>query len=231
MDMKVVRVLWTGGPHGGKTSAIYLVRDMLERIGYSVTVVSETATEVVGGMSAKHVDAMLSAPALYAQFQKTVLLLQMEKEVQIERMVECMPATKQHVIFYDRGCYDAAAFLSGSEHAFNDILSFAEVPAFSFDTLRVKGLPAFDAVMHMQTQAACGCYNMYSEKTGTLRLHDCDSALSVDNCLLQLYASHARHFFVPACFDFEVKVSKAWQNVLATLKETQDERNERCVCL
>lgn len=110
--MNVTRILLTGGPCAGKTTALAEIQQDLTQLGYKVLVVPEAATLLMKG------GAMIVSAAFTAQqgllFQKGLMKLQIALEesfLEIGQMV-----TDQNVvILIDRGLLDGSAYVTRQE--------------------------------------------------------------------------------------------------------------------
>lgn len=74
--MSILKIVFTGGPSGGKTKALYRTRDYLISKGYNVVVVEEAATKVINSGIRPFGDEKV--PVI--DFQRCVLRLQLELE-------------------------------------------------------------------------------------------------------------------------------------------------------
>ena len=103
----VYKIVLTGGPCGGKSSAMAKLRCRLQKLGFQVLVVSETATEVFKGSGG--FDPSWAGTAKERELQKTLIRAQLAREDVFESMAklrEPMPA----VMLCDRGTLDGEAF-------------------------------------------------------------------------------------------------------------------------
>ena len=108
----VTRILLTGGPCAGKTTAMAAISQDLTQLGYKVLVVPEAATLIMKG------GAMIVSSSFTEQqgllFQKGLIRLQIALEesfLDIGQMVTDQPV----VILIDRGLMDGSAYVSRSE--------------------------------------------------------------------------------------------------------------------
>lgn len=107
--LHITRILLTGGPCAGKTTAMAAISQDLAQLGYKVLVVPEAATLIMKG------GAMIVSSSFTEQqgllFQKALMRLQIGLEdtfLEIGQMVENQPV----VILIDRGLLDGSAYVS-----------------------------------------------------------------------------------------------------------------------
>lgn len=94
-NMKISKIVITGGPCAGKSSAMSWVQNAFTQIGYTVLFVPETATELITGGVAPW------TCGTNAEYQKCQLKLQIEKE----NIFEQAARTKKIVYCYNEcGC-------------------------------------------------------------------------------------------------------------------------------
>jgi len=108
-SVNITRILLTGGPCAGKTTAMAAISQDLNQLGYKVLVVPEAATLIMKG------GAMIVSSSFTEQqglmFQKALMKLQIALEdtfIDIAQMVTGSPV----VILIDRGLLDGSAYVS-----------------------------------------------------------------------------------------------------------------------
>ncbi|MDO5708982.1 MAG: ATP-binding protein, partial [Coriobacteriales bacterium] len=113
--MSISKIVVTGGPCGGKTTALTRIQRDLSHLGYTVLVVPETATSLISGGVAPWTCASNE------EYQKVQMRLQYEKERLFEQAANTMPNDKI-VIVCDRGELDNKAYMTDEE--FSEVLDF-----------------------------------------------------------------------------------------------------------
>ena len=103
--MQISKIVITGGPCGGKSTAMSWVQNAFTQKGYTVLFVPETATELIGGGVAPWTCGS------NGEFQKCLFKLQLEKEKLFEQAARTMPAEKV-LIVCDRGAIDNKAYMT-----------------------------------------------------------------------------------------------------------------------
>ena len=142
---QITKIVITGGPCAGKTTAMSWIQNAFTRKGYMVLFVDETATELIGG----------GAPWKYTkcnrdyQFRLTQLML--AKELAFTEIAKTFDAEKV-LIVCDRGALDNRAYMSDEE--FKYVLK-------RLDTNEVALRDHYDAVFHLVT-AAKGAEQFYT---------------------------------------------------------------------
>lgn len=110
----IVRVLMTGGPCAGKTTAIADVKADLTQLGYKVLVVPEAATLLMKGGAFIVSSGFTESQGLL--FQKTLIRLQVALEdsfIDIGKLGAMDGG--EYVILIDRGLLDGSAYVAKSQ--------------------------------------------------------------------------------------------------------------------
>ena len=173
------RIVVTGGPGGGKTTAADLFR---REIGERVVVVPEAATLLFsGGFPRSHeLHAQRSAQCAIYHVQRN--LEDVQSALYPDRILLC-----------DRGSVDGAAYWpDGKEGFFEAVGSSHE-----------RELERYDAVIFFETAAAGG---MSIEGGNPIRIESNQQALDIDARLRELWSSHPRFVLVPHNPSFVKKV-------------------------
>ena len=135
--MNITKIVITGGPCAGKSTAMSWVQKAFTAMGYEVLFVPETATELItGGVAPWNCGNNID-------FQKCLFHLQLEKEKVYERAAGTMKIDKA-LIVCDRGALDNKAYMSDKE--FGEVLEYLNKDEV---TLRDN----YDAVFHLVTAA------------------------------------------------------------------------------
>ena len=135
--MSITKIVITGGPCGGKTTALTHIQTALSHLGYTVLVVPETATALISGGVAPW------TCGTNAEYQKCQMLMQMQKERIFEQAAASMDQEKI-LIVCDRGELDNKAYMNDDE--------FAEVLTF-LGKNEAELRDEYDAVFHLVTTA------------------------------------------------------------------------------
>lgn len=202
--MKIVKIVVTGGPCGGKSTALSYIKRTAEAHGFRVLTVGETATELIKGGVAPWTCA---TNATYQGFQ---IALQMYKEEIFLAAAKTMDADKL-LLVCDRGLLDNRAYMTEEE--------FFSCLASRGDTLDGY-LCRYDAVFHLVT-AARGAEAFYSTENNTARTETPAEAREVDDRLLLAWAEHPRRVVLDNRGDFADKMARLGDALEALLTEEE----------
>ena len=113
--MDITKIVITGGPCAGKTTALSWIMNSFTERGYVVLFVPETATELINGGVAPWTCKS------NADYQFCQMRLQLEKEKVFEQAARVMKKDKV-LIVCDRGALDNKAYMD--EATFEAVLRF-----------------------------------------------------------------------------------------------------------
>jgi predicted ATPase len=194
------RIVLTGGPGGGKTTAIDLFR---REIGQRVVVVPEAATMLFRGgfPRSNEVHARKSAQSAIFHVQRN--LEDVQSALYPERILLC-----------DRGTIDGAAYWPGGASEFFDFVG----------SNLTKELARYDAVLFFETAAAGG---ISIEGGNPVRVESNEQAMDLDHRLRALWLQHPRAVVVPHHASFVKKIMLglvALENLVAELSSPDHSR-------
>ncbi len=186
MNNKCCRVVLTGGPGGGKTTAADLYR---REIGDEVVVVPEAATLLyLGGFPRGGEVGVRKAT------QRAIYNVQINLE-------DAQSAHYQsRVLLCDRGTVDGAVYWPGNPAEF-----FAHL-----GTSLEQELARYDAVIFFETAAVGG---ISIEGGNPTRIESTEEALSLDQELKKLWSQHPNFIFVPHNVSFIKKVNSGLEEL------------------
>lgn len=177
---KIAKIVITGGPCAGKTSAHGIIREHFTKKGYTVLIVQESATELIeSGLTE---DACGSR--LY--FQKNIFQNQMKKEEIFHQAALNMDA-ERILIVCDRGALDNKAYM--------DALSFRGM-INSLGYTEVELRDTYDAVFHLVT-AADGAEESYTCSNNGARKETPAEARLLDYKTKNAWVGHPHHRVIP----------------------------------
>lgn len=183
--MSVYKVVVTGGPCAGKTSSLALLSDHFRNLGWTVYVVPEAATILLGGGVSF---ADFNDDQIYS-FQKSIVRMMMTLETTYEELaqIESKIKNKNCLLVCDRGVMDASAYCS--KEIWMKILSDLNVAQIS--EVREK---RYHCVVHLVT-AADGAVEFYTTDNNSVRGETPEEAIAVDQKNLQglVRASQSLH--------------------------------------
>jgi len=209
-EQEITKIVITGGPCAGKTTAMSWIQNAFTEMGYQVLFVPETATELInGGINPVSCDSI-------ASFQKCLLKLQIEKEQVFEMAARSMPAGKI-LIVCDRGALDNKAYMD--EMDFYSCLNF-------LDTNEVELRDSYDAVFHLVT-AAKGASDCYTTANNPARKETPEQAAAVDDKLISAWTGHPHLRVIDNSTDFEAKMKRLIAEISSFLGEPEPLEIER----
>jgi predicted ATPase len=174
------RIVLTGGPGGGKTTAADLFR---REIGDRVVVVPEAATMLFGGGFPRVADPLARRAAQRAIYH-------------VQRNLEDVQSARfpDRILLCDRGTIDGAAYWPDGAPDF-----FAAVA-----TDLAAELERYDAVIFLETAAVGG---IAIEGGNPIRVESNLEAIDLDHRLRAIWARHPRFFVVPHASSFLHKIA------------------------
>lgn len=191
----VWRLVLTGGPCGGRSSAIRHLSRELRRRGVDVYAVPEAPTTLINGgcrpppVFGRRAEDDDGAAAQLAAFETGLLQLQLQLE---RSFVKIAQATgRPAVVVMDRGLMDVAAYLPQDGGQWRDILR-----EMGMDEAYLLG--RYDMVLHLKT-AADGAERHFPDE----RLYG-DTAVAVS-------AASPRDALLARAREIDARVSRAWE--------------------
>jgi len=174
------RLVLTGGPGGGKTTAADLFR---REIGERVVIVPESATILFAGGFPRTHDAEAQRAVQRAIFH-------------VQRNIEDVQSAlfRDRVLLCDRGTVDGAAYWPEGCHDF-----FAAMGTTAEDELA-----RYDAVVFFETAAVAG---QSIEGGNPVRTESLSEAVALDRRLRALWSHHPRFMLVPHTSSFLHKIT------------------------
>lgn len=187
--MKTYKIVLTGGPCAGKTTAIEEVKKHLINMGFCVITVSETATEMItGGISPSNVGQIV--------FQRNLLRMQLIKESVFLQCAESLG--KDVVILFDRGVFDGKAYLNDFEFSqILDELNLCENELFDY----------YDAVLFLDSVAS-DCDGNYTTSNNTARSETREEAAQINERTYNVWKNHKNLHIINNEETFDYKISK-----------------------
>ncbi len=176
-DHRRCRIVLTGGPGGGKTTAADLYR---REIGQRVVIVPEAATMLFAGGFPRSSEAHALRSAQCAIYHVQRNLEDVQAALYPDRILLC-----------DRGTIDGAAY-------WPDGGFFESVGSTHSDELK-----RYDAVLFFETAAVGG---ISIEGGNPTRIESVDEALRIDTRLRELWSEHPRFVLVPHHTSFVKKI-------------------------
>jgi len=173
------RIVITGGPCAGKTTAMSKLSLRLQNMGFAVFVVPEIATLTITGGA----DPGSYSKAQHRDWEVAVLRLQLHLEDGFSEIAErCALAEGKHaVLLMDRGTMDVLAYVG--KDAFDELM---EENGWTVPQLRDN---RYEAVVHLVT-AAIGAEDFYTLENNKARMESRDEAIELDGKLSRAWVGH-----------------------------------------
>ena len=207
---EISKIVITGGPCGGKTTALSRIQTDLSHLGYKVLVVPETATALISGGVAPWTCGSNE------DYQKCQMMLQLQKERIFEQAASTMSAEKV-LIVCDRGELDNRAYMTDEEFArVLDYLGMSEAE------LR----DGYDAIFHLVT-AAKGAEEFYTLENNEARYETVEQARELDDRFIEAWTGHPYLRVVDNRTDFEGKLKHLIREISYFLGELEPYEIER----
>ena len=196
---EITKIVLTGGPCGGKTTALSILNEHLKSYGVDVYEVNEQATSLM--RSGKTPENM----GVY-EFHSLLFSNQLAEEEAALKQAELSEKSKA-VVICDRGLLDSRAY----------------VPAEAFDKYSaLHGLNEarirnrYDAVFHMVT-AADGAQEHYTLQNNETRSEDLAKARALDEEIMSLWVGTEHLRIIDNKGSFADKLNRLLEEVLAVL--------------
>lgn len=205
---KVHKIVLTGGPCGGKTTALAKITEYFADRGFRVFRVPEAATMfIMGGAAPWQFDPIA--------FQTALIKTQMQLEDTMTAMAE---ETERAIVLCDRGHMDAAAYVDPETWR-------AVLDGNRWTTVGLRD-ERYDAIVHLVT-AADGAPDAYTTLNNAARTETPEQAIAVDKKLLSAWVGSPHLRVVDNSTDFDEKIKRAIRaicRVVGVPEPLEDER-------
>ena len=200
--MEIKKIVITGGPCAGKTTAMNRIQGAFTKLGYTVLFVPETATELITGGVAPW------TCGTNVEYQKCQMQLQLEKERIFTQGALTMPVEKI-LLVCDRGALDNKAYMTQSD--FDLVLD-----AVGHNEVELRD--SYDAVFHLVT-CAKGAEEFYTLENNGARTESVDQAVALDNKIIEAWTGHPHLKIIDNDTDFEKKMKRVLSEMSSFLGE------------
>ena len=210
MSKEIIKIVITGGPCAGKSTAMSRIQSYFSEIGYTVLFVPETATELItNGVAPWTCGSNMD-------YQMCQIKLQLEKEKIFEQAAQGMSSEKV-LIICDRGILDNKAYMDNAE--------FAQV-IDSLNSNEVELRDNYDAVFHLVT-AAKGAEEFYTTANNSARTETPEQAAELDDKLIAAWTGHPHFRVIDNETDFDGKMKNLIAEISSFLGEPEPFEIER----
>ena len=200
----IKRIVITGGPCAGKTTAIDKAVRHFSELGYKVFTIPEVPTMFTkSGMN-----YLTKNAAFFYEGEKATLEIQLALEDKFYRMAQTID--RPILIIYDRGTLDISAYMG--QDIWNEVISEL---GYTNEELMYR----YDAVIHLRSTAA-GAEEFYTLSTNSQRLEQADStglqiARNLDAKVYEVWKNHKNFSHIGNFPHFSQKVDV----ILNTIQE------------
>ena len=213
---EIKKIVLTGGPCAGKTTALVKITEYFSGFGYKVFNVPEVPTIY----STAGWNYLTPNRSLYYQGERAILETQLALENQFVRLAEV--CTKPVLIVCDRGTMDISAYIKPEE--WEEITHMAGSDP---DSLRGR----YDAVLHL-VSAADGAEQYYTTATNATRYEKADEeglrlARELDKKVINAWSGHSHLRVINNHDDFNAKLNRVIKEISNVLGLPQPVEQER----
>lgn len=216
--MNIKKIVLTGGPCAGKTTALVNITEHFSNLGYKVFTVPEVPTMV----TQSGWNYLTNNKAFYYEGELVILQLQLALEDSVQRMAETLADEQPCVIVCDRGTMDISAYIT--PEMWEDLASKV---GYTTEQLCSR----YDAVLHLVT-AANGAEQFYTTANNAQRYEQANAeglriARMLDRKVLDAWSKHPHLHVVDNNSTFEHKLNRVLQEVSQVLELPLPNRVER----
>ncbi len=216
MESNIKRIVLTGGPCAGKTTALVRIIEHFSSRGFKVFTVPEVPTLYSqGGWN-----YLTKNRQLYYEGERAILETQLALEDSFMRLAQT--CTKPTLIVCDRGTMDISAYMT--PEMWDDITARAGTDSAS---LRSR----YDAVLHL-VSAADGAEQYYTTATNATRYEQMNEeglriARELDKKVIKAWSAHPHLRVINNHEDFDKKLNRVIREIANVLELPQNIEEER----
>lgn len=191
------KIVLTGGPCAGKTTAIQEIEKEFTEKGYQVLIVPEAATILINS----GIRPFGNFATNVVEFQRQVIALQMT----LENIAEEVASKNNHptIILCDRGILDDKAYVTKKE--WQKLLK-------EFSTKEFDLMNRYDLVLHLRT-AALGKEEFYTLDNNNARTETAEEAREKDKKTLEGWLGHENLKIIGNENSFEEKINQVIKEI------------------
>ena len=205
---QITKIVLTGGPCAGKTTALKFLRENLIKNGYGAVVVPETSTELFSnGISPSKMNSLLD-------FHQTQLDVQLTKEYLFEQACEKFKNFDNIVLICDRGVLDAKVYIG--DEGFANLLQLNNLTEQDI-------INRYDAVFKLVT-AANGAEDYYTLENNAVRKESAEEAIALDELVSKVWSVHPHFETFDNSTNFEQKMNRLLNSVLNFLENKYNDK-------
>ena len=200
---KIAKIVITGGPCAGKSTAMIWIQEHFEKQGYGVLFIPECATELIlGGVSGWTMESNF-------EFELAILKMQQQKEKIFDECAKKLFAKDKVLIVCDRGFLDCKAYME--DYEFREAM---QVLGMEENAVR----DSYDGVFHL-VSVAKDAPQFYTHETNKARFETLEEAIENDTKTLNAWMGHPHLRIVDNSTDFEGKMRRLLKEISCLLGE------------
>lgn len=213
---EIKRIVLTGGPCAGKTTALVKVIEHFTSLGFKVFTIPEVPTI----FSQAGMNYLTENKALFYEGEKATLEMQLAFEDKFMRMAD--QCTEPTVVVCDRGTMDISAYMSAE--------MWDEITA-AVGTTSVELRQRYDAVLHL-VSAADGAEQFYTTANNAQRYEQMNEeglriARELDKKVIKAWTGHPHLRVINNHEDFDKKLNRVLKEISHVLGIPQPIEEER----
>ena len=198
MPNQVTKIVLTGGPCAGKTTALARIVEHFSGMGFTVYTVPEAATL----FSQSGINFQTANEMLFFESEKQLMHFQMELEDRIERIAST--SVQPALIVCDRGTMDIRAYMP--PQVWDKLLAAVGTSVVQLRDAR------YAAVIHMST-AAKGAERFYTLANNQARRETPEQACVIDDRLISAWTGHPHLRVIGNDCSFEEKINRVLKEI------------------
>ena len=197
LSMFFKKFVLTGGPCGGKTTILQLLRDRLQDAGFRVIIVPEAATIVIPNFP-DIAEIIAHHPAQHREIQRAIIDVNCSLEYALTTLSSPQERT---IVIFDRHNTDARVYAGDTVY---------------LEILSEKGLhpdnerDRFDGILHLVT-AADGAEAYYGNENNAARYESAEKARERDKELQRAWTGTPHLAIIDNSTGFQEKQERAWK--------------------
>ncbi|MBM6991959.1 MAG: AAA family ATPase [Prevotella sp.] len=208
---KIKKIVLTGGPCAGKTTALVKIIEHFSSLGFKVFTIPEVPTLFLqAGM-----DYLTKNLNFFYEGEKATLEIQLQLEDKFLKMAE--QVDEPAVIICDRGALDISAYMKPA--------MWEEITGL-VDTTTQALLNRYDAVLHL-VSAADGAEQFYTTSTNKERTEGLELARELDKKVINAWSGHPHLRVINNHDDFDTKLNRVLKEISSVLGLAQPITEER----
>lgn len=208
---KIKKIVLTGGPCAGKTTALVKIIEHFSSRGFKVFTIPEVPTLFLqAGM-----DYLTKNRNLFYEGEKATLEIQLQLEDKFVKMAE--QVNEPTIIICDRGALDISAYMQPE--------MWQEITALVNTTTQTL-LNRYDAVLHL-VSAANGAEQFYTTSTNKERTEGLELARELDKKVINAWSGHPHLRVINNHDNFDTKLNRVLKEISSVLGLAQPITEER----